>query len=384
GTVAAGTYLGKKVIDKFGDTPGNNLNKLGISPEQQLAEREKFLADQKKYFEEKTDELFGHLKEENKKLEESINQRNKLIENTDDPAEKARLAELNKADRDQIRNNNRTISEHIKKISDNFNALGRQHLNQQQYAAASSQPSLSSYKNWIIITVVIILVIMVLRFIHGFLKKMLSGENKCKVRSSTAKRSGIDGHENCGSCPGNYYNGGECNFGGHHILAEEVARINKNFDGLDNLTRRHNKLKTSLNKSKEEFEKEKEELLRAFDTAKQHCSDINTFIYGSCIGVEKQKPIFLEEVKRRFENAVKFINSYIESVRNLTQQQMQDFETKLKKVEELKEEISKLQQAYKNTTDPTEKARLDELISQKKGELRNLSQELAKHPAKNF
>ncbi|KLL05025.1 MAG: hypothetical protein MRERV_7c074 [Mycoplasmataceae bacterium RV_VA103A] len=176
GTVAAGTYLGKKVIDKFGDTPGNNLSKLGISPEQQLAEREKFLADQKKYFEEKTDELFGHLKEENKKLEESINQRNKLIENTDDPAERARLAEMNKADRDQIRNNNRTISEHIKKISDNFNALGRQHFNQQQYATAASQPSLSSYKNWIIITVVIILVIMVLRFIHGFLKKVLGGE----------------------------------------------------------------------------------------------------------------------------------------------------------------------------------------------------------------
>ncbi|KLL05026.1 MAG: hypothetical protein MRERV_7c077 [Mycoplasmataceae bacterium RV_VA103A] len=214
--------------------------------------------------------------------------------------------------------------------------------------------------------------------------KTMVRNSKCKVRPSTAKRSGIDGHENCGSCPGNYYNGGECNFGGHHVLSEEVARINKNFDGLDNLTRRHNKLKTSLNKSKEEFEKEKEELLRAFDTAKQHCSDINTFIYGSCIGVEKQKPIFLEEVKRRFENAVKFINSYIESVRNLTQQQMQDFETKLKKVEELKEEISKLQQAYKNTTDPTEKARLDELISQKKGELRNLSQELTKHPAKNF
>lgn len=176
GGIGVGVYLGKKVIDKFGDNPANNLNKLGISPEQQLAEREKFLADQKKYFEEKTDELFGHLKEENKKLEESINERNKLIESSNDPAEKARLAEMNKADRDQIRSNNKIISDHVKKISDNFNEMGRGHLNQQQYAAAASQPSLSSYKNWIIIVVVVILVIMVLRFIHGFLKKMLSGE----------------------------------------------------------------------------------------------------------------------------------------------------------------------------------------------------------------
>jgi DNA repair exonuclease SbcCD ATPase subunit len=214
-------------------------------------------------------------------------------------------------------------------------------------------------------------------------RQMIS-ESKCKVGSRSGHYSGTSGHESCGFCPGNYYNGGECNFGGHHVLANEVVRINQNFDGLDNLIKKHNKLKRSLNQDETTFYKEKEELLKAFDTAKKHCSDINVFIYGSCIGVDKQKPRFLDKVKKRFENTAKEIDNYIENVRNLTQQQMQDFETKLKKVEELKQEISKLKQDFKNSNDPAERNRILGNLSDKKGELRKLSKELTTHPAKNF
>lgn len=214
--------------------------------------------------------------------------------------------------------------------------------------------------------------------------KQMVRASKCKVGPRSGRHSSTSDHENCSSCPGNYYHGGECNYGGHHVLAEEVARINKNFDGLDTLIKKHNKLKCSLNQDQETFKKEKEALLKAFDTAKNQCSDINAFIYGCCVGIDEKKPVFLEESKKRFENAVKAINGYIASVRNLTQQQMQDFETKLKKVEDLKEEISKLKEALKNTNDPAEKTKLLDAISTKQGELKKISQELTIHPAKGF
>ena len=59
-------------------------------------------------------------------------------------------------------------------------------------------------------------------------EKMIE-KSSCKVRPRHGNYSGTSGHEDCGGCPGNYYNGGCCNYGGQHVLADEVARINSNF-----------------------------------------------------------------------------------------------------------------------------------------------------------
>jgi hypothetical protein len=39
--IGGATYLGKKTIDKFGDTPANNLNNLGIDYQKQWEEHQK-------------------------------------------------------------------------------------------------------------------------------------------------------------------------------------------------------------------------------------------------------------------------------------------------------------------------------------------------------
>ncbi|KLL04396.1 MAG: hypothetical protein MRERV_24c020 [Mycoplasmataceae bacterium RV_VA103A] len=177
GTVAAGTYLGKKVIDKFGDTPGNNLNKLGIDHQKQWEEHQKWMTDKNKYIEEKTDEFFKSQKDRLKALEEENKQLAEALEKETDPQKKAQILDQIKNNRVEMKEIRREIADHINQINKNFTEIGRQGFKtQEQFTAHSQSPSLSSYKNWIIIVVVLILIIMVLKFIHGFLKKMLSGE----------------------------------------------------------------------------------------------------------------------------------------------------------------------------------------------------------------
>src|SRR5687767_3805587 len=114
-------------------------------------------------------------------------------------------------------------------------------------------------------------------------------DSGCKVGVRHGNFSGTSGHESCGSCPGNYYNGGECNYGGHHVLANECGQINTNFGSFDNLYKRHNALKLSTNTTQEAFEKEKTSLLNDFNKAKDNCTKPNCFVYASCIGVDGQQ-----------------------------------------------------------------------------------------------
>jgi len=209
-------------------------------------------------------------------------------------------------------------------------------------------------------------------------------ESGCKVRPHNGSCSGTSGHEDCGSCPGNYYNGGECNYGGRHVLRDEVARINQNFEGIDVLGTNHEKLKISASTSQSDFDNHKNTLLNNFQKVRTNCTDPSRFVYASCIGVHNQSPKFLEEVKRRFQQFVRGIDRYINQIKDLTWHQVEEFQQKLKEIKELREENTKLAEQIKNTDDPTEKARLIAVLKGNKDKINNLVQELNKHPAKDL
>ena len=177
GGVGGGIYLGKKVVDKFGDTPANNLNKLGIDHQKQWEEHQKWVADKNKYIEEKTDEFFKTQKDRLKSLEEENKRLAQSLENENDPKKRAEILEQIKSNKVEMTDIRKEIADHINQINKNFTEIGKKGFaTLEQFQAHSQSPSLSSYKNWGIIIVVSILVIMVLRFIHGFLKKTLGGE----------------------------------------------------------------------------------------------------------------------------------------------------------------------------------------------------------------
>src|SRR5688572_11266007 len=98
-----------------------------------------------------------------------------------------------------------------------------------------------------------------------------------------------EGHQNCGHCKGNYFVGGECNYGGHHIMEEDLKEINRNFRTFDVLVKQQVKL--SKSKSEPEFNKCKKTLLNSFKSLKKRCEDESGagFFYGSCIGLDGDK-----------------------------------------------------------------------------------------------
>jgi hypothetical protein len=209
--------------------------------------------------------------------------------------------------------------------------------------------------------------------------------SKCKNFRSSGRYSGTSGHENCGSCPGNYYHGGECNYGGRHVLADEVNQLNKNFEGIDKLEKRHNKLKLSINDSKETFEKEKKNLINDFELIQKRCTDPNCFFYGSCVGIDGQKPVFQENIKKRFQDFHNKIAKFIESVKNTNQLQFQEFQEKVKKIEDLKQDNQKLMVELKDPNTSSErKTQIQEILKNNTQQIKSLINELKTHPARGF
>jgi hypothetical protein len=140
----------------------------------------------------------------------------------------------------------------------------------------------------------------------------------CKVKPREEVCSGITGHESCGSCPGNYYNGGECNYGGHHVLSQEIAQINRNFEGIDKLEERHLELRLSAGDSENEFNTKKKQLLNDFHKVRDNCCDPQKFAFATCIGVENQSSFFQKDVERRFKLFAEGIDRYIKQIENAT------------------------------------------------------------------
>src|ERR1700748_299208 len=108
---------------------------------------------------------------------------------------------------------------------------------------------------------------------------------RCKGREIT---NGLakEGHEHCDHCKGNYFVGGECNYGGHHQMEEDLKLINQNFRSFDVLVKQQVKL--SKSKDEKEFNKSKNKLLDSFKSLKEKCEEESgtSFFYGSCIGLD--------------------------------------------------------------------------------------------------
>lgn len=177
GSVAGGVYLGKKVIDKFGDTPGNNLSNAGISPDQQYQEWLSWQKDRKKYFEDKNDEWFSDLRDRNKKLEEESKALAEQLKTEQDPKEKARISALINQNKKEIADNNREMSKKIDELNKGFENFGRGQLTFSQFQSKSNEPSLSSWKNWGIIAFCVIIAIILINFVKKMLGKLSGGSS---------------------------------------------------------------------------------------------------------------------------------------------------------------------------------------------------------------
>ncbi|MEG7978362.1 MAG: hypothetical protein NY202_00080 [Mollicutes bacterium UO1] len=215
-------------------------------------------------------------------------------------------------------------------------------------------------------------------------RKMIKNTN-CKNFRASGRYSRTSGHENCGSCPGNYYHGGECNYGGHHVLADELKQLNSNFSGFDALEKRHNKLKLSINDSKEKFEAERTKLLNDFEVMKNRCQKPDSFLYNSCVGLDGQGHIFDKNIEDRFNQFSSKIAGFIDSVKKLSQLQFQEFQEKVKKIEDLKQENQKLMVELEDPNTTSErKAQIQEILKKNKQQVQSLINELKTHPARGF
>ena len=202
---------------------------------------------------------------------------------------------------------------------------------------------------------------------------------KCQgteVKNGTAK----EGHSDCDWCKGNYFVGGECNYGGKHRMEDDLRKINQNFRAFDVLVKQQVKL--SKSKSEKEFNNSKKTLLSSFKSLKEKCEDESGagFFYGSCIGLDGDKSVFSSRIKETFKRLSKELGYYMTQIENSTWQQLEKFQEKLKKLDKLNSEATQLTKEWKKETDPVKKAKLFALLSQKNQEIKNLQNELRKDP----
>jgi uncharacterized coiled-coil DUF342 family protein len=139
--------LGRQAISQFGNTPANNLANSGIPYDKQYDDYLNHLKDKAKYFEDKINE---ELKDKKDRRDELIEENKKLLaklESISDPQEKAKVLEAISDNKKEISQINKEISDYMNKITKNFEALGQQHLTQEQFKAKTNAPNLSSFKN---------------------------------------------------------------------------------------------------------------------------------------------------------------------------------------------------------------------------------------------
>ncbi|CAG8784227.1 3867_t:CDS:2, partial [Racocetra persica] len=143
---------------------------------------------------------------------------------------------------------------------------------------------------------------------------------------------------------GNYFVGGECNYGGQHKMSDDLRQINKNFRAFDVLVKKQAKI--SRAKNEKDFNEAKNKLLTSFQELKKKCEDEAGagFFYGSCIGLDGNKGDFSERIKSTFRRLAKELGYYIEE------------------------------------KDPVKKARLFAALSQKNQAIKSLQVELRKDP----
>lgn len=188
------------------------------------------------------------------------------------------------------------------------------------------------------------------------------------------------GHENCGHCKGNYFVGGECNYGGRHEMEKDLKYINQNFRAFDVLVQKQAKISGAKNENS--FNHAKDKLLDSFQELKKRCEDEAGagFFYGSCIGLDGSQSQFAERIKTTFKRLAKELDYYIKQVTSSTWEQLKNFQEKLDKLDKMQSESNQLAKDWKNEKDPVKKAKLFALLSQKNSEIKSFQAELKNDP----
>ncbi|KLL03785.1 MAG: hypothetical protein MRECE_9c046 [Mycoplasmataceae bacterium CE_OT135] len=201
---------------------------------------------------------------------------------------------------------------------------------------------------------------------------------KCQGQETEGAQAEV-GHQNCSFCKGNYFVGGECNYGGRHKMTEDLKLVNQNFRAFDILVKQQTKL--SQSKNKDAFDIAKNALLNSFQNLEKKCTHEATgFFYGSCIGLDGTQAQFVTKIKTIFQKLASELRYYMKRVEETTWEQLKSFQVKLEKLDKMQAEATQLAKEWKEETDPIKKAQLFALLSEKNQAIKGLQREIKKDP----
>lgn len=191
-----------------------------------------------------------------------------------------------------------------------------------------------------------------------------------------------EGHSICNNCcKGNYFVGGECNYGGNHVLSKDLVRLNQNFKDFEILTKNQENVTDA--KNEKEFERKKKRLLDSFELLKKKCkSEGQEFFAGTCISIkEDHKSVFQERIKSTFRRLARELEYYADKITKTTWEQLRKFQEKLDQLNNMQSEALQLSQEYKEAKDrgdDVEATRLFALLLDKNSQISAFQLELKK------
>jgi predicted RNase H-like nuclease (RuvC/YqgF family) len=152
-------FAAKPVIERWGSTPANRAEQLGVPRDRLYDDYKKFREDKSKYLKERNEEhnkqLLDELAELKKKLEKLEKQKIKQVQeanNESDPTEKAKKLALAQDTEKEITQTKKEISDKEKQIEKNnkelekvFDDIGKfPNLTQEQLTSKSNSPDLGA------------------------------------------------------------------------------------------------------------------------------------------------------------------------------------------------------------------------------------------------
>lgn len=152
-----------------------------------------------------------------------------------------------------------------------------------------------------------------------------------------------NGHADCDWCQGNYFVGGECNYGGKHKMKDDLRTINKNFKEFDMLENR--KITLDGSKNEQTFNKAKKNLIDKYQELETKCQDDvskEQFFGGTCIGIDGTHEVLLKRIQTSLRALAQDLRNYIEKLQNTTWEQLKAFQVKKEKLGKMQQQANQL------------------------------------------
>lgn len=134
--------------------------------------------------------------------------------------------------------------------------------------------------------------------------------------TETHKGLAKEGHEKCNNCcKGNYFVGGQCNYGGEHLMGRDVETLNQNFSQFDTLEQKQ--ISLSESKNKQQFEERKARLQDDFKNLEEKCtsdSRSKEFFKYTCIATTPAHSAFLKKIQTQLKLVAKRLERYRKNV----------------------------------------------------------------------